>query len=453
MPRAKARKREPLGGEGVKRWLRNLRRGSPITAEVAERRLRRACELFGTSPKSMLASAKRNVMKFQDGLEDLVSRLEAEKKAPGYITGILKAVRSWLRYNDVTLTRPIKVTNAGATPTIEDEQVPTKEELSRIFRASPPRVRVSEALVALADLRLQTIGNHDGSDGLTLGDLPELRVKRKVVAFKKIPTMTVVRAPLSKARHKYFTFLPSEGCTYVKEYLEGRLRNGEKLSAKSPLVGHKRPGKNPFMITVKIADLIRDCMRRAGVYKRPYVLRAYAETQLIIAESKGKISHPYLQFIAGHKGDIEARYSTNKGRQPPEMVEDIRKAYERCEPFLSTISQPIEQSSVVKEAKVEALKSIAKNLLGIDLLEVKVEKEKELGREFTRDEEVEFFEGEIKKLRLEPMKLREKGDREGDCPEHRSKLITEDELVEHLNEGWDVVRELRNGRIAVRRKL
>ena len=65
-------------------------------------------------------------------------------------------------------------------------------------------------------------------------------------------------------------------------------------------------------------------MRKAGVFKRPYVLRAYAETQLIIAESKGEISHPYLQFVAGHKGDIEARYSTNKGRLPPQMIEDIR---------------------------------------------------------------------------------------------------------------------------------
>jgi len=36
-------------------------------------------------------------------------------------------------------------------------------------------------------------------------------------------------------------------------------------------------------------------------------------TNMIIAESKGKISHSYMQFIMGHKGDIEARYSTNKG--------------------------------------------------------------------------------------------------------------------------------------------
>ena len=115
-------------------------------------------------------------------------------------------------------------------------------------------------------------------------------------------------------------------------------------------------------------------MRDAGVRIRPYVLRGSAETQLIIAESKGKISHPYLQFIAGHKGDIEARYSTNKSRLPPDMIEDMRAQYKACEPFLSTMSE-LEQSVVVKEAQIEALESIAKKLLGIDLLDVKIEGE------------------------------------------------------------------------------
>jgi len=117
-------------------------------------------------------------------------------------------------------------------------------------------------------------------------------------------------------------------------------------------------------------------MRKAGVRKRPYVLRAYAETQLIIAESKGKISHPYLQFIAGHKGDIEARYSTNKGILPPDMIEDMRKCYKSCEAFLGTTSRQVEQGDIVKEAKVEALKSIAKTMFGIDLTEVKIAEER-----------------------------------------------------------------------------
>ncbi|MFN4337241.1 MAG: hypothetical protein ACK4FV_06665 [Candidatus Nitrosocaldus sp.] len=70
---------------------------------------------------------------------------------------------------------------------------------------------------------------------------------------------------------------------------------------------------------------------------RPYVLRVYCDTNFIIAESKGLISHPYLQFIMGHKGDIEARYSTNKGILPPDIVEDMRESYARSLRYLEAV--------------------------------------------------------------------------------------------------------------------
>jgi hypothetical protein len=94
--------------------------------------------------------------------------------------------------------------------------------------------------MAFAGLRPQSIGNHDGSDGLMLKDLPELKIEGKEVVFEKIPTMVIVRSTLSKAKHKYFTFLGSEGCTYLKEYLEQRVRSGKELKPESPLIAHER---------------------------------------------------------------------------------------------------------------------------------------------------------------------------------------------------------------------
>ncbi len=424
--------------EDVARWLRGLERGSPITAEVAMRRLGRACEYLKISPKEMVARANQNLKAFQDELEDLVFRLEKEKKSPQYIAGILKHVRLWLRYNDITLTRKIKVSNSSATPTIENEQVPSQEELTKIFRNSSSRVRLAEALMAFADLRPETIGNHDGSDGLKLGDLPEVRINNGQVEFDNIPAMIIVRAPLSKARHRYFTFLSAEGCTYLKEYLEERIRAEEELTKNSPLISHERTETaiKPFMITRKITHLIRIAMRKSGVFKRPYVLRAYAETQLIISESKGKISHPYLQFIAGHKGDIEARYSTNKGRLPPDMIEDMRNAYRECEPFLSTQVKPTDQEASKKEAQIEALKTVAKAVFGIDLLEVKIAKERDEDKELTQDETIELFEVEIKKKREEP---------------DPQKIVKEDELESCLATWWQFVSVLPSQKILIRK--
>jgi len=435
--------------QDLQRWLRNVRRGSPVHAEIVRRQLGRLCELLSTTPEGMVEQAKTNMKRFQDSLEDLVAQLEEEGKSPGYIIGLLKAVRSWLRYNDVALMRGIKVTNRNATPTIENEQVPTQAELARVLRTSPPRIRVAEALMAFADLRPESIGNHDGSDGLTLKDLPELKVEGKQVTFDKIPTMVVVRSSLSKTRGKYFTFLSHEGCDYLKEYLEERIRNGQKLTPETPLIAHDRPraAEKEFSMTKKISDFIRKYMRAAGVQKRPYVLRAYAETQLIIAESKGKICHPYLQFIAGHKGDIESRYSTNKGKLPPDMIEDMRAQYKACEPFLSTTSQ-LEQSAVVKEAQIEALKSIAKNLLGIDLLDVKVARERELGKDLTPAEELQTYENAIRKLKINPQKLRKDEEAGG----FRNKLVRERELERYLNSGWEMVQTV-NSRILVRKPI
>jgi len=420
----------------VKRWFMNLARGSPITAEVALRRLGRLGEILGLTPREMVVKARGDLSGFQDMLEDVVAELELERKSPGYILGILKAVKSWLRYNGISLTRRIKVSNSTSTPTIEDEQIPSQDELARILRSSPPRVKAAIALMAFADLRPQTLGNHDGSDGLKLKDLPEMRIENQQVKFEKIPTMIVVRQTLSKARHKYFTFLSSEGCTYLKEYLEQRMRSGEKLTPETPLIGHERAraSTKPFMQTRKITHQIRRYMRKTGVYKRPYVLRCYAETQLIIAESKGKISHPYLQFIAGHKGDIESRYSTNKGMLPPDMIEDMRRCYKRCEPLLSTTMRQVEKSDIVKEAKIEALKSIAKAILGVDLTEVKVAKERSLERDLMRDEEIQLYEEELKKLRSKP---------------DPKKIVSEEELEEYLAEGWQFVSVLPSKKILI----
>jgi len=133
----------------------------------------------------------------------------------------------------------------------------------------------------------------------------------------------------------------------------------------------------------------------------------------------------------------------------------MRSSYRACEPFLSTTSE-LEQSAVVKEAKIEALRSMAKSLLDIDLVEVRIVKERKIKRELTPVEEVELYESEIKKLRMGPQKLRnadENCDDRVHCRRFESSLIPEEQLVPHLNDGWQIVKELTSGKIAVKREI
>ena len=283
----------------------------------------------------------------------MVFQLEREKKSPGYTSNIVKIVRQWLKYNNVILTRHIKITNSTATPTIENERVPSQQELARLLRNSSSRVRVAESLMAFADLRPESIGNFDGSDGLRLSDLPELIIEGKGVSFKRMPTIVTVRATLSKAKHRYFSFLGTEGCAYLREYLDERIGGGEHLLPDSPVIVHERNDSitKSFLLTRTVTRQIRLAMRRSGLTQRPYSLRAYAQTALTIGESKAKVSHPYIQFFSGHRGDMTAKYSTHKGSLPDEMVEEMRSAYRQCEPFLSTMALPTDQSGTAKKRR------------------------------------------------------------------------------------------------------
>jgi len=202
--------------------------------------------------------------------------------------------------------------------------VPTRKELKKIFLSGDKKARVSSVLVAHSGLRLKTLGNYEGDDGLRIRDLPEINIEGDSVDFTQIPTLVIVRRELSKAGHQYFTFLSQEGCEYLKDYLEERIREGETLAPDSSIVTPKLRMK-PFIRAVNIGDTIRGAMRRAGFAWRPYVLRSYFDTQLMLAESKGLVLRDYRQFWMGHKGDIESRYTTNKCKLPEAVVEDMRE--------------------------------------------------------------------------------------------------------------------------------
>jgi len=139
--------------------------------------------------------------------------------------------------------------------------------------------------MAHSGLRISTIGNYLGNDRLTVGDFPEMRIENNQVIFEKTPAMVVVRSCLSKAGHQYFTFLSEEECEYLKDYLEERLRTGEELTSKSPMITPKVRMK-PFIKATNVGDMIRKAIRKSGFKWRPYVLRACFDTQLILAESK-----------------------------------------------------------------------------------------------------------------------------------------------------------------------
>ena len=357
--------KELLENEEIKRWFENLKAKSYLTATVYLRGLGYYCELTGATPDTIIQDPKSG--KLRNDFMDFVRKMESEGKAGSYIVRYKKVLRSWLGFNGLDFKLNVNIAYENRSPRVEGERIPEKSELARILRKGEGRAKLEISLLAFSGLRPETLGNAEGKDGLKLSDFPEMKIENGKVEFEKIPTMVNVRYTLSKARHTYFSFLGQEGATYLKEYLESRISEGENLKANTPLFKLDPQGRisHEYIRTQLATRDIRKAITEAGFSWRPYVFRAYFATALDNAENKGVISHPWRMFLMGHKGDIEARYSTNK-RLPPDMIDEMRSAYLKCSKFFETEEKGIKEEDYQKILRDAAIDTLS-GALGITL--------------------------------------------------------------------------------------
>ena len=411
-----------LEDEDISRWHANVARGSQVTADVYLRRLGNFCGRFNVTPKSLVSMGEDERYNL---MLDVISSLE-EDYTGSYILSIVKAIKSWLGHNKIEIKRKLRIRGSQDTPSLRDERVPTNEELRKIFLSGDKKTRTASVLVAHTGVRLKTIGNYQGDDGLRVRDLPEMRVEDGAVEFEAVPTLVVVRRELSKAGHQYLTFLGEEGCDYVKDYFETRMRDGEELTEDSAIVTPKRRMK-PFIRATNVGDVIRSAIRKAGYRWRPYVLRSYFDTQLMLAESKGLVLRDYRGFWMGHKGDIENRYTTNKGKLPESVVEDMREAYGRSQRFLQTTGRGETSEERLRESFRKQLLLVA----GFGPEEVEA-------LDLSMDDEA--FQEMVRKRLVGAMVNNGANQR----------LIGVEEVEGFLSRGWDFVATLPDDRIVVR---
>ncbi|MGQ9539402.1 MAG: hypothetical protein ACUVTE_07525, partial [Candidatus Bathycorpusculaceae bacterium] len=259
--------------------------------------------------------------------------------------------------------------------------------------------------------------------------------------FEKRISPCAVFVPQAKNDSVHVTFIPETTVELIRQYFNFRESKGEKITDKSPIIANPRDqgkGIRRKTLTAKIESAIS----KSGIHPqiifgnkiqriRPYSLRKYFRSNLT-----GQAPNEYIEAWLGHISGLQHVYSGTRDLDPA-TIERMRVVYKKCEPFLLATAQPLDQNSLVKEAKIEALKSIAKSLLGIDLLEVKVAKEKEVGRQLNKDEELELYEKELKKLR------------EG--KHNPQRIIHEKELEKYLAGGWEFVSVLPSRKILIKK--
>jgi len=231
---------------------------------------------------------------------------------------------------------------------------------------------------------------------------------------------------------KYYTFIGEDAKSQIREWL--RIRPETDCDALFVTYNKNRRKWVPVR-GKQIGEMITKISKRIGLIKPNglgrYRIHAHEFRDLFksLCTLSG-VKQVASEFFLGHSID---RLGYDKS---PEYDEEwFRKEYMKVEPRLNIISNPtgetlekrIETSK--NEAVIEAVRSFAR-ALGIDPMRIRIERQREMGRELTWDEEFKLLQDQIRKLVVHPVKLNGENNRR-----YETKLVTEKELVDHLNDG------------------
>jgi integrase len=374
----------------------------------------------GKSPKELIElSPKRAYGLMKDWA---IKKLQTKSITVGRIHSIWYGVKSFLEFHGVEvkgefpLKRKVKYL----------DKIPTKEELKLILDAAPSlSTKIAIQLMAYGGLRPEDVC-----------DLTYASIKRD---FEKGISPCAVYVPQSKSGEVYVTFIPEQTVNLIRQYFKLRRKRGEEISDSSPVLsGQKSEGAKGIRrktLTMKIEQ----ALRRSGLElssnlgdkiqrMRPYSLRKYFRSNLT-----GHAPQEYIEAWMGHTYGLAQVYSGTRDLDPS-TIERMRQAYKSAEKHL--LGEAVEAEKIKQEAALEAIRRFAE-AFGIDPMRIKIEKEKELGKELSASEEIELIQDEIKRAR------EEHGDPQ--------RIVGENELEGYLAEGWQFVSILPSQRILIRR--
>ena len=427
------RHKKLLENKKVERWYSNVKARSQVTSDTYLRNFGLWLEYLRKDPENIVTFARDQFEDFKGAVSDQIRLMESKGTMGSSISTSIKALISYLKFNNVIVRLGINIKNENRNLKAEKEIIPSKDELSRILRIATMRERVSISLMTYSGLRPEVLGNIDGTEGLTIGDIIDLNVANGKVEFANIPAQIAVKPDLSKIRTRYFTFIGPEGSEYLKEYLETRIANGERLTKESPVIlpieKQSLDKKNKFLMTVLLHRRIKATITKAGFDWRPYIFRIYFGTNLDTAESKGFITHPWRQFIMGHKGDIEETYTKREG-----MIDEGRNQYAKCLEFIETEKKAIsEQDSlrILKDAILRGFEITPGN------------------PKFNEKEREELFGLGIEEFQDKLRDIAEKNKSDSMNNGNKNKIIPVNRLTEYLDNKWELVQIFPRGDKAV----
>jgi integrase len=399
------------------------------------------CKHCGLDPEALVklepSKASKLCQEFTDSLMEKGYSIRYVNVSQAYL-------KTFFRENGFTAEKELKVERYHQPTRYRKkaEYIPTSEEIQRMgYAAGSAKNRAMIFMLYTSGLRNSTLR------AIKYGDVrKELEAGLGVVRIPVYPQMKQVDPAACKGDIPYFTFIDSETVKALKEYLEERRQQFGSISEEEPLfcsnsnqISKDEQNKVPVSKN-GLERMVKRAAKQAGIEEwanvTPKCLRKAYESAL----RNNRLDPKDQEFLMGHilPATQDAYYDYTK-------VEDLRAKYSKIRFF-----------KTAEVDKLEMIKAFAQTL-GIDKIEVKIQK---LREEQNGLDEMEAL-GKImrEELGIKPLEtkmVRKRKRNDEDCNSHKkyeSKIIDEKELLSYIDDGWEIVKELKNGKLAIRREL
>jgi len=325
------------------------------------------------------------------------------------------------------------------------EKVPTLEEVRQMVEVSSSPLQ--RAVIIVSAQSGQRAGIISGlkyymvKDQLELGQSP-----LAVPIHPNIKNRYGER--VNKRRLTYSFFIGQDSVEALVTYLKfqksvfGDIHDDDFLFvSEKPFQGRKIP-----LDVDAINRLVKRAAIAAGIMKRPdageralihhHCLRKFYQTSM---EQAG-VAKSWFDYMMGHKiGGNDAAYS-----KP--TVDQLREAYLRAERYLSVTGATQSEEQMRKSILLENFREQAR-LFGIDPATIRIEKQRELGSEISPDEEIDALRDKLTKIGQRISTQSDNGSN------FQATIVSEAQLVKHLEQGWDLLQETNSGKYILRRPV
>ncbi|MHB8633544.1 MAG: hypothetical protein ACYDBQ_06185 [Thermoplasmatota archaeon] len=428
-----------LDDENVARWHRRNSKKSLHTGEEYVRVLGRALGAMGLTPAGLVSLGRRAA---EDRVHDYADSCLAAGRSRNTVRYHADVLASWLKWNDMPMTRPYQLPAPTYREEMRKKRVPTRDDLRRTLAFATPRDRLIITAIAYSGMRPRVLADQSQQDGLRFGDLPEARLQDGQIEFDAVPTLVNVRASLSKNHKPYRTFFTREQCDTLAACVEERSQAGQELTPESFVIAPVKNSPSGVLSRSSLFKAAKIAMRKAGLGDvQPYAWKNYCADRMRMGEHDrdNLWTRESRMFVLGHGGSDIAMLYAMRQEMPLDTLEKLRETFGvmAARHLEANAPTPAENPrTAVYEALLQVAGHTPEEVKEMDVATKSPQELLELARKaFVKP--------------VPAMSAPASGGR-ADLPgKPTQRILQPEELAGALAEGWSVRMEMRDGRILV----